>query len=74
MEERKTKSMDIVVEDDRFKSVDSNRFLNKPPKKSGNTKESVPGLVNPKIILKKSLSDKRKLLSVRKEGKNKRTR
>lgn len=61
------------MEDERFKLIDSNRFLNKPTK-SKNIKEAVPGLVKPKVNLKKPIIGKNKLLSGRKEVRNKRNK
>lgn len=72
-EERKSQLNAVVVEDERFKLVDSNRFLNKPTKNK-TVKEAVPGLVKPKVNSKKTIIAKNKLLSGRKEGRTKRNK
>lgn len=69
--ERKSKSDVLVVDDERFKSVDTNRFLNKPTKIKGQ-KEAVPGLLNPKYNSKKSKIDKNKIVPGKKDGRIKR--
>lgn len=68
--ERKSNQSDaMVVDDDRFKSVDANRFLTKPTKSKAD-KESVPGLL--KFSVKKSKNEKNSILSQRKDAKIKR--
>lgn len=61
----------MAVDDERFKQVDANRFLNKPTKVKGE-KETVPGLLKPKFNLKKLKIDKKSLVQGKKGGNVKR--
>lgn len=63
----------MVVDDERFKLVDADRFLNKPIKSKGE-KEAVPGLLKPKFNLKKSNAGKKLLVTKKKDGNNKHKR
>ncbi|KAG4066284.1 hypothetical protein HA402_000508 [Bradysia odoriphaga] len=66
-EQKSIKSEKMAVDDERFKSVDANRFMVKPTK-SPKEKETVPGLLKPKFNLKKSKTDKKLIVT----GKQKR--
>lgn len=69
MANRKAKTDAIVVEDERFKSVDSNRFVNKPAKIK-KSKEAVPGLLKPRLnVLGKGKIDKNQAKKVKNKRK-----
>lgn len=59
----------MVVDDERFKSVDTNRFASKPakPSKIKGEMEAVPGLLKPG-----KFNSKKILLTAKKDGKMKR--
>ncbi len=70
-EHKANKSAAMVVDDERFKTVDANRFLTKPTKVK-KEKETVPGLLKPKFNAKKSKIDKKLIVAGKKNREIKR--